>query len=102
LASVLVVFSERPATAPASAMNEAGARAISRTRSRAARLDQLRASRYRRAELPGEQVGAHGGDVGPLQAIEDALRMFAADEIVVVTGADEEATWLEAGLGEKA
>ena len=53
-------------------------------------------------ELPGEQVEAHGGDVDPLQAIEDALRTFPADEIVVLTAPDEDATWLETGLGEKA
>jgi hypothetical protein len=28
--------------------------------------------------------------------------MFPADEIVVLTAPDEEATWLEAGLGESA
>ncbi len=51
---------------------------------------------------PGEQVEAHVGDVEPLQAIEDALRTFPADEIVVLTAPDEQATWLEAGLGEAA
>lgn len=51
---------------------------------------------------PGEQVEAHVGDVEPLQAIEDALRTFPADEIVVLTAPDEKATWLEAGLGEEA
>ncbi len=52
--------------------------------------------------MPGEQVEARVGDVDPLQAIEDALRMFPADEVIVLTAPDEEATWLEAGLGEKA
>ena len=33
----------------------------------------------------------------PLLAAEDALRDFAADEVVVVTRPDEEATWLEEG-----
>jgi hypothetical protein len=28
--------------------------------------------------------------------------MFGADEIVVLTAPDEEASWLESGLGEKA
>jgi len=37
-----------------------------------------------------------------LQAIEDALRMFPADEVLVLTAPDEKATWLEAGLGEDA
>jgi hypothetical protein len=34
----------------------------------------------------------------PLQAIEDALRLFPADEIVVATGAGENAEWLERGV----
>jgi hypothetical protein len=50
----------------------------------------------------GEQVEAHVGDVEPLQAIEDALRTFPADEIVVLTAPDEKATWLEARFGEEA
>jgi hypothetical protein len=52
--------------------------------------------------VPGKHVEAHVGDVDPLQAIEDALRVFRADEIVVVTAPDEQATWLETGLGEQA
>jgi hypothetical protein len=67
-----------------------------------ARADATERAEAASEELPGEQVEAHGGDVDPLQAIEDALRMFPADEIVVLTAPNEEATWLEAGLGEKA
>lgn len=52
--------------------------------------------------VPGEQSEAHVGDVDPLQAIEDALRVFPADEIVVLTAPSEQATWLESGLGEDA
>ena len=52
--------------------------------------------------MPGEHVEAHVGDVDPLQAIEDGLRMFPADEVVVLTAPDEDATWLETGLGEQA
>jgi GABA permease len=51
---------------------------------------------------PAEQAEAHVGDVDPLQAIEDGLRMFPADEVVVLTEPDEEANWLESGLGEEA
>jgi hypothetical protein len=36
------------------------------------------------AEVEGE-----GGDVDPVQAVEDALRSFPADEILVVAGSDE-------------
>lgn len=69
--------------------------------------DDARADATERAEaaiqeMTGEEVEAHAGDVDPLQAIEDALRTFAADEIIVLTDPDEKANWLEAGLSEKA
>jgi len=51
---------------------------------------------------PGDQGEADVGDVQPLQAIEDALRTFPADEIVVLMAPDEKASWLEVGLGEDA
>lgn len=46
------------------------------------------------------QVEAEAGDADPLQAAEDALAEFEADELVVVTRPDEEATWLEQGRAE--
>lgn len=46
-------------------------------------------------EPEAEQVDAEVGDSDPVQAIEDALRTFAADEIVLVTRSDDEAGWLE-------
>ncbi len=67
-----------------------------------ARADATERAEAASHELPGEQVEAHGGDVDLLQAIEDALRTFPADEIVVLTAPDEDATWLEAGLAQKA
>ena len=45
--------------------------------------------------LPSQETEASAGDSDLLLAIEDALRDFAADEVVVVTRPDEEATWLE-------
>jgi Universal stress protein family len=39
------------------------------------------------------------GDVDPVQAIEDALREFPADELIVVTRPGGEASWLEKGAG---
>jgi hypothetical protein len=39
---------------------------------------------------------------GPLVAIEDQLRNFAADEIVISTHPPERSNWLEAGVVEKA
>ena len=37
-----------------------------------------------------------------MQAVEDALREWPADEVLVVTPPDEKATWLEEGAGEEA
>ena len=44
-----------------------------------------------------ERTHATAGDVDPAQAVEDALRTFPADEIVIVTRPDAEADWLEGG-----
>jgi hypothetical protein len=35
------------------------------------------------------------GDTNPLQAIEDALRAFPADELIIVTRPGSEADWVE-------
>ena len=68
--------------------------------------DDARTDAAERAEAASRAVDQksepHVGDVDPLQAIEDALRLFPADEIVVLTAPDEKATWLEEGLGEDA
>jgi hypothetical protein len=50
--------------------------------------------------IPAEDAGAIAGDPDPLQAAEDALADFDADELVVVTRPDEEASWLEEGRAE--
>jgi hypothetical protein len=50
--------------------------------------------------LPSQETEASAGDSDPLLAVEDALRDFAADEVVVVTRPDEEASWLEEGSSE--
>lgn len=42
------------------------------------------------------------GDPDPLQAIEDALRTFGADEIIVSTHPPGRSTWLERGVVERA
>jgi GABA permease len=49
-------------------------------------------------------VEAHGrvGDCDPLRAIEDALRTFAADEVVLATHPPGRSNWLEQGLVERA
>jgi uncharacterized LabA/DUF88 family protein len=47
--------------------------------------------------LPSKETESTAGDSDPLLAVEDALREFPADEVVVVTRPDEEAGWLEEG-----
>jgi hypothetical protein len=42
------------------------------------------------------------GDTDPVQAIEDALRTFPADEVLVVTRPDDDAGWLEQDSAEAA
>jgi hypothetical protein len=51
--------------------------------------------------LPGD-VDAEVGDPDPVQAIEDALRTFPAEELVIATRAGTKADWLERGSGEEA
>jgi hypothetical protein len=51
---------------------------------------------------PTDNVAAQVGDSDPLKAIEDALRTFPADEILVVSRPDAEASWLESGSGKAA
>src|ERR671922_292119 len=38
------------------------------------------------------------GDADPLQAIEDALRTFGADEIIISTHPEGRSNWLEKGI----
>jgi hypothetical protein len=56
------------------------------------------------AKLADEGVQARGevGDGDPLQAIEDALRTFGADEIVISTHPEGRSNWLERDVVEKA
>ena len=51
---------------------------------------------------PTEDVEARVGDSNPVKAIEDALRTFDADEILVVAHPDDQAGWLEEGSGASA
>lgn len=52
------------------------------------------------ARLREEGLAARGeiGDGDPLQALEDALRTFPADEIVISTHPPGRSNWLEAGV----
>jgi hypothetical protein len=45
---------------------------------------------------------AEVGDTDPVQALEDALREFPADEVVVAVPEGEQAEWLEDDAGERA
>jgi hypothetical protein len=52
------------------------------------------------ARLREQGVPARGevGDADPLQAIEDALRTFGADEIIISTHPEGRSNWLERGV----
>jgi GABA permease len=52
------------------------------------------------ARLGGVGLQARGdvGDADPLQAVEDALRIFGADEIVLSTHPEGRSHWLERGV----
>jgi hypothetical protein len=52
------------------------------------------------ARLRGAGIEARGeiGDGEPLQAIEDALRTFGADEIIISTHPEGRSNWLERGV----
>ena len=47
------------------------------------------------AVKPAATVEAEVGDSDPVQAVEDALRTFPADQIVIVTESGDEQGWLE-------
>jgi hypothetical protein len=59
--------------------------------------DRLDASLARLGEL-GIEARGQVGDSDPLQAIEDALRTFGADEIVISTHPEGRSNWLERGV----
>jgi hypothetical protein len=54
------------------------------------------------AQLTDAGLGARGevGDADPVQAVEDALRVFGADEIVLSTHPEGRSHWLERGVVE--
>jgi Universal stress protein family len=64
---------------------------------RAAAQQRLEASLARLAE-EGLEARGEVGDGEPLQAIEDALRSFGADEIVISTHPEGRSQWLERGV----
>jgi GABA permease len=50
----------------------------------------------------GVEADGEVGDGDPLQAIEDALRTFRPDELIVSTHPPGRSHWLERGVVEKA
>ncbi|HXL44770.1 MAG TPA: hypothetical protein VN960_12030 [Gaiellaceae bacterium] len=52
-------------------------------------------SAERAVQSEAGRVETEVGDSDPVQAIEDALRQFPADEVIVVTRPGDEAGWLE-------
>src|SRR5262245_25954661 len=68
---------------------------------RAAAQERLDASLAKLANA-GVQASGEVGDGDPVQAIEDALRTFGADEIIISTHPEGRSNWLERGVVEKA
>jgi hypothetical protein len=68
---------------------------------RAAAQERLERSLGRLREL-GVQAHGQVGDGDPLQAMEDALRTFGADEIIISTHPEGRSHWLERGVVTKA
>jgi nucleotide-binding universal stress UspA family protein len=68
---------------------------------RAAAQERLEASLARLAEA-GVDARGEVGDGDPLQAVEDALRTFGADEIIISTHPEGRSNWLERDVVTKA
>ena len=68
---------------------------------RAAAQERLDASLAMLAEA-GVEARGEVGDGDPLQAFEDALRTFGADEIIISTHPEGRSNWLERGVVEHA
>jgi hypothetical protein len=64
---------------------------------RAAAQERLSRSLARLAEA-GVEARGEVGDSEPLQAMEDALRTFGADEIIISTHPEGRSNWLEKGV----
>lgn len=68
---------------------------------RADAQERLTASLARLREA-GVEAKGEIGDAEPLQAMEDALRLFGADEIIISTHPEGRSHWLEKGIVEAA
>jgi hypothetical protein len=81
----------------------------SRVRTITSDVDPAREQAQQRLDASLARLGEHGidargevGDGDPLQAIEDALRTFGADQIVISTHPEGRSHWLERGVVSKA
>lgn len=63
--------------------------------------DQRRAESVRAIQATGLEARGEVGDSDPNVAIEDAVRTFAADEVIVSTHPPERSRWLERGVVER-
>jgi hypothetical protein len=68
----------------------------------AARAEAEEAARATERATGEGTAAVASGESDPVQAVEDALRTFGADEIVVVTQPDGDAQWLEGGSAAEA
>jgi hypothetical protein len=71
---------------------------VSDTDSATAAAEVRLASSLRRLEAEGIRARGEVGDADPLQAIEDALRTFGADEVIISTHPEGRSHWLERGV----
>ena len=92
-ANVLVVAPTQPSPLQHLASDDDAARAAARQR-----VDESL------AKLREAGISAHGhiGEADPLQAIEDALRNFGPDEVIISTHPEGRSHWLERGVVEGA
>ena len=65
---------------------------------RAAAQERLERAWHELAGRAASQASGEVGDGDPLQAIEDALRTFGADEIIISTHPEGRSHWLERGV----
>jgi hypothetical protein len=68
---------------------------------RAAAQERLDTSLAKLSEA-GVEARGEVGDGDPIQAMEDALRTFGADEIIISTHPEGRSNWLERGIVQKA
>jgi hypothetical protein len=101
---LLAIVRER-ASAPGTAVHVVCPALNSRVRTWTSDEDGARAAAQARldasiAQLAAAGISAHGviGDGDPVQAVEDVLRSFPADEIVLSTHPPGRSNWLERGV----